>query len=604
EVAFVNDGLTAGGTDRNLRVDAIAINGQRYEAEAADVYSTGAWVEGVGCEPGLWRSEFLPCGGSLQFGSAAQPGTLALGATLISVDETAGFVTIPVVRTGGSDGTVGLEYTTVDASASAGSDYAGQTGILVFGPGETAKNLTIAIADDAIDEGNETFNVAGDFVLGGATLGLPRTATVTIVDDDGAPTPGDGVGLLGEYYNDAALTEFVLARTDATVDFNWGSGSPDPAIGADTFSVRWTGQVESLFTETYTFYVTTDDGARLWIDDQLVIDSWIDQSPTVHSGQIALQGGQRVSVRLEFYENGGGAVQQLEWSSARQSREIVPQSQLYSDPADPIDGTFSGQTVAAGLNRPVAVDFDPDGRMFIAEQRGVVRLFANGQLLATPFIDIQSQVNNVQDRGLLGVAVHPQFPSVPYVYLSYTYDPPETAGRTGLAGPDGTGNRVARLTRVTADPATNYETAVAGSEVVLLGTNSVWANISSPDRDSTNDITIAPSCSPDGTLQNCLPADSRSHTIGNVAFGADGSLYVSNGDGTSFGRVDPRTVRVQDIDSLSGKLLRIDPLTGEGLPDNPFFNGDPNANRSKVVSYGLRNPFRYALHPDTQTPYI
>jgi hypothetical protein len=140
--------------------------------------------------------------------------------------------------------------------------------------------------------------------------------------------------------------------------------------------------------------------------------------------------------------------------------------------------------------------------------------------------------------------------------------------------------------------------------VVLVGTNSTWANISHPELDSTDDISLPPSGGMNGEMRDILIADSRSHTVGNLAFGPDGKLYVSNGDGTSFGRVDPRTARVQSVDSLSGKLLRIDPITGDGLADNPFYNGDPDANRSKVFNYGLRNPFRFAFHPETGLPYI
>ena len=68
--------------------------------------------------------------------------------------------------------------------------------------------------------------------------------------------------------------------------------------------------------------------------------------------------------------------------------------------------------------------------------------------------------------------------------------------------------------------------------------------------------------------------------------------------------MDPRTVRVQDIDNLSGKILRIDPITGAGLPDNPFYNGDPGANRSKVYQLGLRNPFRIAVDENSGQLYI
>ncbi|HEX6963436.1 MAG TPA: PQQ-dependent sugar dehydrogenase, partial [Lacipirellula sp.] len=326
---------------------------------------------------------------------------------------------------------------------------------------------------------------------------------------------------------------------------------------------------------------------------------------TDHFGSITLAAGQRYDIRLEYYERTGDTAMRLYWSSPSQAFQIVPQSQLYSDPpTPPQQGTFSGQTIVSGLFGPTAIDFTDNGRMFIAEQQGVVRVYQDGQLQSVPFLDIRPQVNNIQDRGMLGMAVHPNFPATPYVYVSYTYDPPETIGRTGNAGPDGGGNRVARVTRFTADPAFGYNRAVPGSEVVIVGTNSTWANISHPELDSTDNMSLPPSGGNNGNGHDILIADSRSHTVGNLGFGPDGMLYVANGDGTSYGRVDARTSRVQSIDSLSGKLLRVDPLTGDGLPDNPFYNGNPDANRSKVYNYGLRNPFRFAFHPVTGRPYI
>lgn len=268
---------------------------------------------------------------------------------------------------------------------------------------------------------------------------------------------------------------------------------------------------------------------------------------------------------------------------------------------------FGAETVLLGLTQPTAIDFTGDGKIFVAQKDGIVRVAENEQLLPAPFIDMTATTNNTHDRGLLGLAAHPDFPNTPYVYLAHTYDPPETQGRHGLDGSDGFGNRVARVVRVTADPNTNFATAIPGSEVIVLGTNSTWENISHPELNSTHEIFIDPSCPEHGTLDDCIPADSTSHTIGGLAFGIDGMLYVTSGDGTSFGRVDPRTVRVQDVNSLSGKMLRIDPITGLGLSDNPFVdqqNPDLSANRSKVWSYGLRNPFRFAIHPHNGEPYI
>ena len=261
---------------------------------------------------------------------------------------------------------------------------------------------------------------------------------------------------------------------------------------------------------------------------------------------------------------------------------------------------FIREDVVTGMVNPVGFDFAPDERIFIAQKNGIVRVFENGTLLSTPFIDISAEVNNINDRGLLGIAVHPQFPTLPYIYLLYTYDPPEIQNGSGMGGPDGNGNRVSRMIRVEGDPAQNHNVADLATKVVLLGTNSTFANIGDP-----NAREGIPSCDDNGVpIVDCIPIDERSHTIGTLAFGTDGSLFVGNGDGSSFVFVSQNALRAQDLDSLAGKIMRIDPITGEGRSDNPFYDGDPNSNRSKVYSYGVRNPFRFTIHPDTGEPFI
>jgi uncharacterized repeat protein (TIGR03806 family) len=143
---------------------------------------------------------------------------------------------------------------------------------------------------------------------------------------------GNGTGLQGSYYSNQAKTfnnPPTLVRTDATVNFNWGTGSPDPSISMDTFTARWTGAVQPPLSDTYTFYTTTDDGVRLWVNDQLVVDNWVDQSATERSGSINLVGQQRYNIRMEYYENGGAAVATLSWSTPSMNKVIIPQSQLY-----------------------------------------------------------------------------------------------------------------------------------------------------------------------------------------------------------------------------------------------------------------------------------
>ncbi|RXP53811.1 T9SS C-terminal target domain-containing protein [Lutibacter sp. HS1-25] len=137
-------------------------------------------------------------------------------------------------------------------------------------------------------------------------------------------------GLTGEYFNNKNLSGSpVLTRTDATVNFDWGGGNPGSPINNDNFSVRWSGQVQPLYTENYTFSTRSDDGIRLWVNGVQIINNWTDHGPTVDTGTINLVAGQKYAIVLEYYEYTGGAVAELSWSSASQSLQIIPQSQLF-----------------------------------------------------------------------------------------------------------------------------------------------------------------------------------------------------------------------------------------------------------------------------------
>ena len=144
---------------------------------------------------------------------------------------------------------------------------------------------------------------------------------------------GNGMGLLGQYFIDPQ-GDFdeppTLTRTDATVNFLWNGGSPDTLLPADYFTVRWTGFVQPLFSETYVFSVSSDDGCRLWVGDNLLIDKWVPQATTQHSAAMSLTAGQKYRIRLEYLEVGGGANVQMFWSSPHQLREVVPKRQLYA----------------------------------------------------------------------------------------------------------------------------------------------------------------------------------------------------------------------------------------------------------------------------------
>jgi PA14 domain len=161
-----------------------------------------------------------------------------------------------------------------------------------------------------------------------AALSQPKAALAAVapVKD---PLTGKGIGLMAEYYDDITFTNLKKTDLDATIDFDWGKAAPQAGMGVDTFSVRWTGQIQPKYSEEYAFKTTSDDGVRLWIDGKLVIDHWKDQPALPHSGKISLEAGKKYDIRLEYYDNLGAASQKLAWASTSQSLETVPTSQLY-----------------------------------------------------------------------------------------------------------------------------------------------------------------------------------------------------------------------------------------------------------------------------------
>ena len=238
--------------------------------------------------------------------------------------------------------------------------------------------------------------------------------------------------------------------------------------------------------------------------------------------------------------------------------------------ADTFSGTgFATETVASFPPYSlVGMAWAPDGRLFVWEKNGVVRVIKNGQLLTTPFIDLSNKVNTYDDRGFWGLAFDPNFAQNGYVYMSYTF---ESAGN-----PNSSGARTSRITRVTA----SGDVAVPGSETVILGSLGT------------------PPCSQYPESADCIAADSGSHTLGQLHFASDGSLFVGVGDGADAAFADALSLRAQDLDSPNGKILRIN-TDGSAPPDNPYYDGT-NSWRSRIWLYGVRNPFGFTFEPTTQ----
>ncbi len=277
---------------------------------------------------------------------------------------------------------------------------------------------------------------------------------------------------------------------------------------------------------------------------------------------------------------------------------------------------FQETVVWSGLKNPSAVRVAPDGRIFVAEKSGLIKVFAD---LAdgTPDVlaDLRPQVMNYWDRGLLGLAIDPQFPVRPYIWVLYAYDAPPggTAPVWNDACPSPPGPTTdgcvvtGRLSKLTVGPG---NTLGAPEEVLISGQ---WCQ------------------------------QYPSHSLGDLQFGADGALYVSAGEGASFNFADwgqgggsagsptPKNpcgdppsgvggdqvppgaeggaLRAQDLRagsdpaSYGGAILRVDPDTGAALPTNPLF-GSATPNADRIVAYGLRNPFRFTFRPGTNELWI
>ncbi|MHC4430643.1 MAG: PA14 domain-containing protein, partial [Planctomycetota bacterium] len=141
-------------------------------------------------------------------------------------------------------------------------------------------------------------------------------------------TPGGGVR--AQYFRSVDLTGVAaIDRVDPEIDFDWADDTPDPMLQNDEFSIRWAGELEVEFSEPYTFYANTDDGVRLWVNDELVINRWVDRrAATEAKGTIELIGGQRCSLVMEYYDSGGVAIAQLSWESPTIEKQIIPQAAL------------------------------------------------------------------------------------------------------------------------------------------------------------------------------------------------------------------------------------------------------------------------------------
>ncbi|HTL10047.1 MAG TPA: PA14 domain-containing protein, partial [Chitinophagaceae bacterium] len=170
------------------------------------------------------------------------------------------------------------------------------------------------------------FVAPANLLAGALTCGLHPSSFITT----NPPVVTGGQGLRGDYFNNPNVSgQIALTRTDATINFDWGNDAPAARIDKKSFSVRWTGQVLAPVTQLYTFYTLCDNGARLWVNGQLLVDSWKDKDAREEHGSIWLEAGVKYNIRLEYFEKKGKAMAKLFWSGAATPKAIVPQRYLY-----------------------------------------------------------------------------------------------------------------------------------------------------------------------------------------------------------------------------------------------------------------------------------
>ncbi len=142
-----------------------------------------------------------------------------------------------------------------------------------------------------------------------------------------APQPSQCPGpasnaFAGCYYSDRTLNSLVFTRTDSQINFDWAAGSPDPKVPNEWFSARWQGNF-NFTAGTYTFTALADDGVRVYVDSQLIIDQWKDQAATRYEATRTLSAGQH-TITMEYFETGGNAVAKLSWASGNSTPPPPP----------------------------------------------------------------------------------------------------------------------------------------------------------------------------------------------------------------------------------------------------------------------------------------
>lgn len=546
----------ANGVDANLNVDFVGVDGTLYQTEAATTFSTGTWLPADGLQPGFRQSETLTNNGYFQFGSSTNAG---------SVVE---------IRALGSEGTEQMRLLiNGTAAAQFGVSTTSQTYTYVAQGDIDAADVRIEFINDQWDPANGIdSNLTIDFIsIDGVDF---QTEDVTVFST-GTWLPTDGISPgfgRGETLNTNGYFQFGNPITNQPFDLNgqpvfqrdghlyfltsassgWLAAQQEAAsLGGNLVTVNdaaennWLKQTFGTTTEYWIgFTDQATEGSYVWISGEPVTyTDWGTGEPN-NSGN---QDFGVMNFRGAWDDQGASA-------SHFGIIEIGPEAAGDTTVDNPNGTGFVTETIAAGLVQPIAFDVAPDGRIFVTEKAGRVKVVQNGQVVST-FLDINEEVQSGHDRGLMGIALDPDFASNGHVFLNFSEEINPGNPDDASQGSDAAG----RMIRISAS-ATNPNVADLSSRVDVLTGHQMTH---------------------------------YTHTVGDVDFDNQGNLVFTWGDGGFDANL---RLEAQDPNSKQGKLFRLNRFTFEGVPDNPYYDSaNPNSTASKVWAVGVRNSWKLTV---------
>ncbi|PYJ01652.1 MAG: hypothetical protein DME25_17715, partial [Verrucomicrobia bacterium] len=371
--------------------------------------------------------------------------------------------------------------------------YSGSTQLAQFSASPYVLTLT------NLPAAQYTFTAVATGATGLISTSPPVTVSVY------APQPvGRGTGLLGDYYTNPNLTGLALTRIDPTVNFDWGFAAPAPSVPPDRFSVRWVGKLQTRHAGRHLFHTLSDEGVRLWIDGQLLIDHWTGHSATEDTGAISLVPGQYYDILLEYFDYVGPAVTRLFWTEPGGTKEIVPPTQLYPADSGLKGAYFSGTNFAravftridAGVNFSWG-DSSPDPALlpggFSVRWTGKVRANQSGAYVFSTLSDDGARLWVNHQMVISNWTVHPATENSGVIPLvagqSYDltmeyFDQPPAATAVLMWTPPGEFKQVIPELNLTPDQRNNPPVLVAIPELIVNPGHSLTFPVTATDADT------------------------------------------------------------------------------------------------------------------------